>query len=344
MMQDRFTVNLLAISDTPDAVTTWSRLWLDHAGCTTLSEPDLVVYTSSAEAGITGLPDIQQEIRVLRRRHPDARHVFVSMACLGLHAAILEAHRSHAQSVLVFLVETPGPYLQAMLDVAGLGAGGEGLEAREGVAVLHLSRTRIATPDSRKVALSTILAKPGGPGGTLLLLQKLESVLTPLATIQDGADIVSFRMHSHWSDSLMHGFNTLIRPRWSAETCLLDSCEHDRQHYLSIKPARELAFHGTRQTRRPLVIITLGGGGRIGVLAFMHEPPPLKHSEGPPRCFMAARTGQCRNLPQPLYNSTAFRVDNGYFLDEPGTAAFDPYPWQPPGHAASVTADRYSGP
>lgn len=328
-MNGGFSVTLLGATDLKVPMSAWSRLWLDHPGCATLAEPNLVIYASSAEAGWVALPAVVAEIAAIKHRHPDARHAFVSMGCLGLHAAILEAQRSQAESVLIFLVEAPGYYLQDMLNIAGLGVGAEGLSAVEGAATLHLVRSETVANDGYGLSMATILAKTPGPGGTLRLLEKLEAVLEPLTAEPSGVDVVSFRMYSRWCDQLLQGFSHLIQAKWTNGTRLLDSYEADCHHNLTVKPLRELAMYGASATQRPLVILTLGAGGRMGVLVLMRgQMPHTRRRANPPSALMAARSGDYLKYSEPLYNCSDFRTDDAYFLDDL-TADLDPVPWQP---------------
>jgi hypothetical protein len=229
-------------------------------------QPDLVLYASSAEIGVLFQQQSSQWIQSVMARHPFARHAFVSMACTGWYATILEFMRSPARNAHVYLLEIPVCYTQAMLDSAGQDPENIPLLAQEGVARVVLSKksARDLRPDDIRVAACSILAKPHGLNGTQKLLLKMRDWLN--GHLWRPTDWVSFHNASSWSRRLMGGFEQLALPQCSALLEALPSFETDSRHWLTVTPVLEYLRYRDRIDRRPLALATLGAGGRVGFM------------------------------------------------------------------------------
>jgi hypothetical protein len=235
--------------------------------CAASSEaPELVLYTGSGEIGVLTQPSLSAWMNASRLRYPKARHAFVTIGCTGWYAGILEFARSQARRAHIVTLETPRSYTQSRLDAAGIGTGGDGLIAKESVALTVLVRKRLdeLQPSDTVVIACTILAKPVGLSGTEALLLKLRAWLIAKSPNDKTLDWVSFAIASRWSDQLMRGFERWVFPYVPiAET--LPSLETDSHHWLSAKPVLEYAHYRGRLAGRNLAVNCLGAGGRLGV-------------------------------------------------------------------------------
>ncbi|MDR2031422.1 MAG: hypothetical protein LBP86_04000 [Azoarcus sp.] len=298
------------------AAARWPTLWLDSRERRGLPEPQCIFYASSAELGVMSEPDNLRGTAMLRHIYPSARHVFVSMGCLGLHAAILEILRAGVEDALLFLIESPLPYIQARFDASGIGLGGEGMLAAGGAAFLYFARG--ADADSLEVASTAILAKPGVPLGTAQLLGKLKEYIGQLVARQGAIDTVSFWNRSRWCDYLSRGFDSMVRPLFPPESALLDSLETTEDiHYMTLKPLLEIQRYWPGRKAHPLLLMTLGAGGRIGALEVCAPGTAARvawREKADPRCLDAALYEDVHSTPQ--YNLKAHCRDNLYFLNE----------------------------
>jgi hypothetical protein len=246
---------------------------------------------------------VSQGVSNLLQRAMTSRHAFTSMACTGWHATILEFARSPAATAQVFLLEFPRHYTQGVLDRAGIGQQGEGLLAQEGVGMVRLRKKRRETLEPGDVVITecVILAQARGLQGTTDLLAKLA---THLVRRQRSSalimDCVSFSIASTWSAYLAAGFAQLVWPQLPDGTRLLPGIEPDRRHWLTLKPVREYLVYGEGLTQRGLTILTLGAGGRLGMICLT---------------IAAALDGGAVALDTPLVRC---KVDPASFFDPPG--------------------------
>lgn len=221
--------------------------------------PSFWYLTSAAEVNV--LLDDSLQSWLSQRTQTDLQLDFIASACTSWHAAILNFASSEQQDVLVLQLELNQHRQQDCLDSLGIGIQPEqdGLSVVTGVAVSWLSK--VATPhDEAKILECDLLSQPSGLDG---LLQLIRLVRRRLITAPD-TPVVSFDIHSRWGKQLLKGFSQQVR-HW------LTSIESDQQHFLSIKPLREMHTYLLSQQHREIWILTLGGGGRIGCLRLTSE-------------------------------------------------------------------------
>jgi len=295
--------------------------------CPSLNEePDLVLYTSSGEIGVLTQLVVSAWMDTSLSRHPKARHAFVAMGCTGWYAGILEFARSQARRAHLFLLEIPRSYTQSRLDAAGIGVGGEGLIAKESVALMVLVKKRVdeLRPNDVIVNACTILAKPMGLRGTEALLLKLRGWLLAQTCNERPLDWVSFAIASSWSEQLMRGFERWVYPSVPIAEAL-PSVETDFDHWLTAKPVLDYLHHRERLATGRLALSCLGAGGRLGVAIIGHaissaftgqekeiHAYAMGHVQWHPNLFL--------NDPEkPLYCAPEYRHhDNAYHLWELG--------------------------
>jgi len=231
-----------------------------------VASPDLVLYAGSGELEIMTQADVSKWTVATQQRYPNAQHQFVSMACNSLHAAILEFERSKAQCAYVFLLEISKKYLQKLLDSA-LGDNPDPItvHACAGRVVLRKATTEDIKESDLVVRACSILAKPKGLMSDVLLLKKLQNWIGENIKESQPVELVSFQVSSTWSDQLLMGFKRWVQDS-PAIAAILPSYETGEDHYLALKPLLELQRYHSVLPKNNMMLATLGGGGRLGVL------------------------------------------------------------------------------
>ena len=83
--------------------------------------------------------------------------------------------------------------------------------------------------------------------------------------------IVSFKIQSSWSNKLLSifsrfSFSNIHSKNW------LDSCETNETHFLTLKPLIDIKLWSKKlHSENDLAVLTLGGGGRLGVLCLTKD-------------------------------------------------------------------------
>ena len=187
----------------------------------------------------------------------------VSAACTSFHAAVFEASQSENQDVLVISLELDQALQQACLNALGVGdeAEDDSLTVLNCVGFCVLRKKPVEANDM-VIMKCDILSQPLGISGTQKLLLMFERYLKPLPK---NTQIVSFAINSLWGKKLELALSQRLSgpfamPYWLA------SAEQGQQHFLSMKPLLELQGYQTALVKGPLLLLTLGGGGRLGCL------------------------------------------------------------------------------
>ena len=198
----------------------------------------------------------------------DHCHVtFISAACTSLHAGILDFYHSDLDATLVISLELDKSFQQSCLNSLGIGNDSEqkGLDVIPGVGFMALKRSVVGkqiAPHELVVEQCQLLSQQPGMTGTPLLIRQLYQELEYLP-----AHVlpVSFDICSHWAKSLFRGLDNLLTVNQRTVNWL-SSIENCQRHYLSLKPLFELQLYRQKLKKHSLLLFTLGGGGRVGML------------------------------------------------------------------------------
>lgn len=277
---------------------------------------DLILFCSSGEHGVMQQKDIASWAYRQMPFQPSPRRAFVSLACASWYAAILEFERSPCRHVELWVIETPGAFIQERLDCAGLGSSGAGLSVQPGIARMVLQKCQ-AIPGDIVLDACALFAKPPGIRGTEQLIKRYGDWLAKCTGDDLHAKWVSFAISTDWSDQLLAGLS-LWFPQMMERLTLLPSMETDIIHLMAMKPLYELHRELAQPHSGSLFITTLAAGGRIGCI-LVH--PAEKHVTGAslPGKAQVVAVPAGRMLPgvPPDYCDPQYRyVDNQYFLTE----------------------------
>ncbi|MGP8431858.1 hypothetical protein ACT2FY_00770 [Paraburkholderia fungorum] len=231
---------------------------------------DLFIVSSSAETGILSEPAAIDAIDAAWPLPHAGAARFVSIGCAGLFAGILEFERSGAQRARLLLLESPAGFVQATLDLAGLGAGGDGFVAQDVACIVELSRD--PQPGALRVAECRLLAREPTLAGTAKLASRIRANLLELLRRYPGSALVSFDNGSEWARRLAQMLAALCGeeglPRVGA---WLPTVEVELRHFMTVRPVLDLIAHRQRAQTAPLVLTCLGAGGRFGLLALVPD-------------------------------------------------------------------------
>lgn len=202
------------------------------------------------------------------------RVTFISAACTSIHAAILDFYHSELDNTVVIALELGKSLQQGCLNALGIGtdADQDGLDVVPGVGFLALKRAHQGVAKNSDITIEhcQILSQAPGMRGTPNLVSELFNTLK--ARDQQSLP-VSFDICSQWGKSLLKGLDHHLNkcderqtsPR-QGESFWLSSIESCQRHYLSLKPLFELQLYQQKLQQHSLLLFTLGGGGRVGVL------------------------------------------------------------------------------
>jgi|TARA_B110000114_G_scaffold182383_1_gene221573 hypothetical protein len=188
---------------------------------------------------------------------------FVSAACASLHASIFHFNQSDANKCLVILLELDQELQQGCLNALGVG----NTENQDGLTVNNcvgycLLEKRSALAQDIIIEQCQIFSQPAGILGMPKLLNQL---VAHIETVIAHGVFVSFDISSLWGEKLKAALTHRLK-QFKTPTNWLSSIETDHQHYLSLKPILELQNYRHQLNNKPFIILTLGGGGRVGSL------------------------------------------------------------------------------
>ncbi|WP_340617571.1 hypothetical protein [Xenorhabdus entomophaga] len=279
-------------------------------------DPELFLFCSSGEQGILQQRKVSEWMNKGSRQQLRPQCAFVSMACASWYAAILEFERSPFHTAELWVLETSSSFVQERLDSAGLGKGGEGLQAKPGIARMVVHKCQ---PQEGDIVLSacSLFAKPPGLRGTELLVRRYGEWLDVNSTAHQSADWVSFSIATGWSAQLWAGLFCWF-PEVMSRLKQRPSMETDVCHLLAMKPMHELHRELRHPLAHPLIITTLAAGGRVGcIVVHSHISPAEVASE--PKVYrpVLVPPHPIRNGYMPDYCDPQYRyADNQYFLTE----------------------------
>lgn len=223
--------------------------------------PDIVYLVGGCEEHILAVCAGRSMLAWLRGAFPEARARLVHQGCVGLFAAAEDFRRSGHRCAVVICDESSAELSQRCLAVAGVGVGmgPDGMLAASGVGIAVLVNKPAPTADDICISDLRIYAQSGGLEGTRRLLRKMQAVYSCFE--QAAVDVVSFAIHSPWSKAL--ALDLVPGP---ARRPWLRSAEQGREHLMSVKPLREMELYGHRLRQGSVALVTLGLGGRIGLM------------------------------------------------------------------------------
>lgn len=206
---------------------------------------------------------------------PQVSMRFVSAACVSVHAAILDFYHSSSDERLVISLELDKQIQQGCLNSLGIGNDAEqdGLDVVAGVGCCVLSRE--FTEGDLSVDYCEIVSQPLGVSGIHTVIGHLTNSLTKLP---NNVKPVSFDICSVWGQNLWRGLSARLATA-KFDRQWLASAEKDEQHLLTLKPLHELSMYRDTVNDAPLFLITLGGGGRVGLLQVSSQPKALPKIE-----------------------------------------------------------------
>ncbi|WP_144392892.1 hypothetical protein [Pleionea sediminis] len=215
--------------------------------------PSVIYLVSAGELNVFFDEEVRQFVLWLESHNVPIE--FVGAACTSIHAALLAFSESTFDSALVLSLECNRELQQECLNAVGVG----NLPAQGGLTVkpcVGLMVLQKESDNSQWVVLDTqILSQALGIQSAQAMLRNLRHKISDAELT---GNVVSFSICSSWSDSLLDGLES---ESW------LPSYEIDHHHYLSLKPIFELQRLPEYETSdRTLLLMTLGGGGRVGLL------------------------------------------------------------------------------
>lgn len=271
----RYRLNDNLLGNDGSLITFLDSFMRDQQGCSILP-PESIILSSSSELFILTAPEAKSFMQAVCSMFPKASVRFSSLACLGFYAAVLDFLQSGDRNALVLLLETPGFLPQYCLNAIGAGQGGIGLNAQEGFAVAYLEKI----PRERlKVGMMIvndcqIFGQPEKINGVLKCIRKSADCIMRLQS-EFHSKIVSFELPLQWSEQMLKGFRRTLSDPHKPENWL-KGCETEARHYLTLKPIMELSLHKDVLKETGLITLTLGAGGRLGLLQVS------RHNDGNP--------------------------------------------------------------
>ena len=228
-----------------------------------LSEkPKQVIFVSAGEIKPLLNPDILAFCENISHNF-QCRADFISAACTSLHASIFHFNNSNSNNCLVILLELDQTLQQGCLNALGVGDsdGQDGLTVNDCVGFCLLEK-RVARDQDIVIEQCQIFSQPSGISGMSKLLNQL---MVHIENVQSEGLFVSFDINSVWGEKLKSALKSRLN-KLAKPTYWLSSIETDQRHYLSLKPILELNNYRHQLRKKPLTILTLGGGGRVGSL------------------------------------------------------------------------------
>jgi hypothetical protein len=223
--------------------------------------PEQVVLISAGEVKPLLNDNIRLFARTLTQKGCQLR--FVSAACTSFHAAVFDVSQGESDDCLVIALELDQGLQQACLNSLGVGDNAE----KDGLTVLNcvglcVLRKKTAEANDLIIMQCDILSQPLGMSGTQKLLMMFERYIKQ---VPETTQPVSFAINSLWGKRL----ELALKHRLTGPLAMnqwLASAEQGHQHFLSIKPLFELQGYQAALAKGPLLLLTLGGGGRLGCL------------------------------------------------------------------------------
>ena len=189
---------------------------------------------------------------------------FISAACTSVNAAILDFYHSNESDCVIIALELDRNRQQDCLDALDIGISRieDGLDVKPSCGLLQLTRCdKQQNSSAYYIQDCQILSQQAGMRGTTNLVKRLSHYIE-----QSEGQKVSFAISSKWGLSVLAGVNAKLSANSNKGQAWLASAEQGQSHYLSVKPILELQSYHEQLNHSPLLIITLGGGGRVGLL------------------------------------------------------------------------------
>ncbi len=294
-----------------------------------LSHVDTVIIASAGEVGILSEPSARE---ILRNFIPDSVWgqdiPFISLGCVSFAAALMYYKKLKADRAIILMLETPSHYNQKLLNASGIGIGGDGFCAQDSSFCVEVTKDCIE-PEGVFVIYSEILSKPLGVGGTMGLAAKLVSVCEKILARFPDTKIVSYENTSSWSKQLYNATKICIDKITSKldTNNWLPSVERDQNHFMSIRSLLDFKYYSACLDESVLIVLTLGAGGRVSVIAFSSKPiQGVSWGHSCDTCFLGKvniKKWIENNGPTPLYmDSKYFNRPNFFFEWQIGEEAY----------------------
>ena len=225
------------------------------------SDPDIIYFVSGSEHHGLNVGVGRRVITHLLERFPNAEAKVVHLGCIGVFAAMADFKSSCGTSAFVVCDESCEALSQRCLSVAGVGLGspGGGLLAKAGMRTAMLSKSGEGRSGSIEVTDLRIYAQAPGIEGTRKLLNTMRAAYQSLEDAR--IPVVSFAIDTPWCHALLKD----LQPK-AGDMQWLPSAEQDRNHLMSLKPMIEIEKYREYVERSSLAIVTLGLGGRVGIM------------------------------------------------------------------------------
>lgn len=239
----------------------------DHS----ILQPESIILSSSSELFFFTAPGAESFMQAVRRIFPESSVRFTSLACLGFYAAVLDFLHSGDKNTLILLLETPRLLQQHCLNAIGAGQRGLGLNAEEGFAAAYLEKVPRDRLEAGMLVINDcqIFGQPEKINGILECIRKSADSIMRLQS-EFPSRIVSFELPLQWCEQMLKGFRQILPDPHKPDNWL-KGCETEARHYLTLKPLLELALHKDELRETGLITLTLGAGGRLGLLQISHN-------------------------------------------------------------------------
>lgn len=277
--------------------------------------PSHVTLVSAGEVGVLLDPLVIEFHQWLNKQ---CQVTFISAACTSLHAGILDFYHSDLAATLVISLELDKSFQQGCLNSLGIGNDSEqdGLDVVPGVGFIALYRSQAGkqpAPNELVVEQCQLFSQQGGITGTQQLIHQLYQALKDLP---EDVLPVSFDICSNWGKSLLLGLNSRLATH-RRPVDWLSSIETCQRHYLSLKPLFELLLYKEKLKQNSLLLFTLGGGGRVGMLqlATYVNNKANKKADSKAAANVAANAAAPGKLPEASFEHQSLVKDiDGYKL------------------------------
>lgn len=225
-------------------------------------KPNQVIFVSAGEIKPLLNPDILTFCEDISHNF-ECKADFISAACTSLHASIFHFNNSKSHNCLVILLELDQALQQGCLNALGVGDSEDqdGLIVNDCIGFCFLEK-RVALNQDIVIEQCQIFSQPSGIPGMPKLLNQL---IAHIENAQSQGFFVSFDINSLWGKKLKSALKSRLK-KLAKPTYWLSSIETDQRHYLSLKPILELNNYRNQLSKKPLTLLTLGGGGRVGSL------------------------------------------------------------------------------
>jgi hypothetical protein len=227
----------------------------------------------SCEISFLGSENLFNWLMDICNRYTTIPFSLISLGCVSFHAALLDFTVCPEENAIVILLDGPQATMQRIIDCLGVGTDGlAGLRSCESYAVCRLDKNPTNSPEHASwVKNVQVLSRIEGKYSSLDDAKKLLMYIKNIRE-NEQTKVVSFRNNTHWSNSLLQSLQFFKNESQISADSWLPSIEQTHDHYHAAKPLIELQKYLNSLSEWPLIIITLAGFGRLGVLQVSSQP------------------------------------------------------------------------